>query len=327
MIQLNQVSKFYGQHQALKAVDLHIFEGECVILIGPSGCGKSTLLKSINRMVDISSGQVLVDNKEVNHYQPELLRRQIGYCIQGVGLFPHLSVKDNIAVVPRLLKWPEKEIDNRINRLMAMSELPLTYLHKRPHELSGGESQRVGVCRALAANPPILLMDEPFGAVDPLTREKLQIAFSHIQSELKKTVVFVTHDVEEAIILGDRIAVMNQGEVILCKSPGALTGPSVTPFVKAFLGNDYPLRLLNRFTLSDLNCDSGSQERCSPQALDFSEDFGPIMAIQHATTLKEILSELMRRNLSTLVLELPDGIRQSVTYTDIVAFLHVVSQS
>ena len=212
-----------GLFPALRDIDLTIAKGEFVCFLGPSGCGKSTLLKSINRMVDINGGRVIVAGRNVNDYQPELLRRQIGYCIQGVGLFPHLSVQDNIAIVPRLLKWKENDIRERTLRLMAISELPPAYLDKYPHELSGGEAQRVGVCRALAADPPILLMDEPFGAVDPLTREKLQAAFNNIQKELRKTVVFVTHDVEEAIILGDRIAVMNQGEVLLCATPGAMT--------------------------------------------------------------------------------------------------------
>ncbi len=326
MIRLLQVGKSYGPLQALNAVDLQIDAGECVVLIGPSGCGKSTLLKSINRMVTIDTGHIKVEGKDVNDYQPELLRRQIGYCIQGVGLFPHLSVKDNIAVVPRLLRWPEKDIDDRIALLMSMSELSSKYLHKKPHELSGGESQRVGVCRALAANPPILLMDEPFGAVDPLTREKLQAAFGRIQSELRKTVLFVTHDVEEAIILGDRIAVMNQGEVLECKTPAAFSAGAVDPFSKAFLGGEYPLRLLKRFTFTDLTrvlprpaAEPALKEEGAGTRLD------AVMKIEDDTTLKEILSELMRRNIGMMILETPGGAKAAVSYADIVGFLHKVS--
>jgi osmoprotectant transport system ATP-binding protein len=327
MIKLEKVDKLYGEHQALKAVDLHVFEGECVILIGPSGCGKSTLLKSINRMVDINGGRVIVAGRNVNDYQPELLRRQIGYCIQGVGLFPHLSVQDNIAVVPRLMKWNEKQIRERTLRLMAISELPPAYLDKYPHELSGGEAQRVGVCRALAADPPILLMDEPFGAVDPLTREKLQTAFNNIQRELRKTVVFVTHDVEEAIVLGDRIAVMNQGEVLLCGTPGAMTDSLLHPFVKTFLGSDYPLRLLNRYTLVDLSGTSAqpaAREDMNGSGLSTGDN--PVYTLKDTTTLKEILSELIRQNAGGLTLELPGGNRRTVTYADIASFLREVSK-
>jgi len=327
VIQLKQVDKFYGQQQALRAVDLNVQAGECVVLIGPSGCGKSTLLKAINRMVSINAGQVLVEGKDVESYQPELLRRQIGYCIQGVGLFPHLTVKDNIAVVPRLLKWQEKTIDERIERLMTMSDLPLTYLHKKPHELSGGESQRVGVCRALAADPPILLMDEPFGAVDPLTREKLQVAFNYIQQLLKKTVVFVTHDVEEAIVLGDRIAVMNKGEILACKTPGELSGTSEDAFVKTFLGNEYPIRLLKRYTYADLSQAVRDAALLTEDLEDTKRQlFKAQMSLTSTTTVKEILSELMRRNLMSLTVETPDGQLDTVSYSDIVSLLHQVSR-
>lgn len=253
MIQLRNVTKKYDKQEALRGIDLDINEGECIVLIGPSGCGKSSLLKSINRMIDIDSGEIRVFNQPIESYKVEELRRKIGYCIQGVGLFPHLSVKENIAIVLRVLKWKEEDIDQRVNELLSMTELPLSYINKRPHELSGGEAQRVGVCRALATNPSILLMDEPFGALDPLTREKVQLAFKEIQKKLHKTVVFVTHDVEEAILLADRIALMQEGKILHLDTPNKFMNLDKNEYGSDFLGKDYSLRLLKRFTLANLN--------------------------------------------------------------------------
>jgi len=252
MIQIKQLTKNYGEFEALDGVDLEIKDGECVVLIGPSGCGKTTLLKSINRMIEPSSGKIEIDGRNVNSYPPEELRSNIGYCIQNVGLFPHYSVRDNIAVVPKLLKWSKKDIDDRVDFLMDLTGLPRSYRDKKPHELSGGESQRVGVCRALAADPKILLMDEPFGAVDPMTRIKIQLAFRNIQKELKKTVVFVTHDVEEAILLADRIAVMHHGKILGYDTPEAFSHTMEEDFVQSFLGDDYPVKLLKRHRLDEM---------------------------------------------------------------------------
>ncbi|MHB8097572.1 MAG: ABC transporter ATP-binding protein [Erysipelotrichaceae bacterium] len=253
MIRLKNVTKKYDKQEALKGIDLEINDGECVVLIGPSGCGKSSLLKSINRMIEVDTGTIEVINQEIKSYKVEELRRKIGYCIQGVGLFPHLSVKENIAIVLRVLKWKEEDIDHRVNELLTMTELPLSYKNKKPHELSGGEAQRVGVCRALATNPSILLMDEPFGALDPLTREKVQIAFREIQKKLHKTVVFVTHDVEEAILLADRIALMYDGKILHLDTPSHFMNLDKNEYGSDFLGKDYALRLLKRYTLNDLD--------------------------------------------------------------------------
>lgn len=253
MIRLKNVTKKYDKQEALKGIDLEINDGECVVLIGPSGCGKSSLLKSINRMIEVDTGTIEVINQDIKSYKVEELRRKIGYCIQGVGLFPHLSVKENIAIVLRVLKWKEDDIDHRVNELLTMTELPLSYKNKKPHELSGGEAQRVGVCRALATNPSILLMDEPFGALDPLTREKVQIAFREIQKKLHKTVVFVTHDVEEAILLADRIALMYDGKILHLDTPSHFMNLDKNEYGSDFLGKDYALRLLKRYTLNDLD--------------------------------------------------------------------------
>jgi len=311
MIQLKQVSKRYGDILALDKIDLTIRDGECVVLIGPSGCGKSTLLKSINRLVDIDEGDIMVNNQNINRYQAEDLRRQLGYCIQGVGLFPHLSVFENIATVPQLLKWNKTRIDERIHSLMELTGLPLTYLTKKPHELSGGEAQRVGVCRALAADPSILLMDEPFGAVDPMTREQIQLAFRKIQRELKKTVVFVTHDMEEAILLADRIAIMHKGKILSLQSPGSLVKDQKDPFIQDFIGLDYPLRLLKRFTLKDL----AYQE--PTKALDVMTS----LSLDESSTVKEILSEILNSGSTQILVRKDNGSKVLVEIDAIIDLL------
>lgn len=322
MILLKRVFKAYGAIEALRGIDLEIPEGQCAVLIGPSGCGKSTLLKTINRMVDIDAGAIEVGGVGVEAYPPELLRRQIGYCIQGVGLFPHFTVHDNIAVVPRLLKWPESKIDARVRALMDMSGLPESYRLKKPKELSGGEAQRVGVCRALAADPPVLLMDEPFGAVDPLTRERLQLAFSEIQKALKKTVVFVTHDVEEAITLADRIVVMNQGQILDSGTPGKFAGALKDEFVVSFLGAEYPLKLLKRYEVSALGLESlPAWLGALPGAATESQLPG------HKDSLKVILSEMLRLGLQSIPVRDRDGLIVQVTYEDLTSWLKGVSRS
>ena len=252
MIKLTNIRKTYGAIRALDGLNLEVLDGECLVLIGPSGCGKSTLLKTINRLVEPESGEIAISGKPIRDYAPEILRRHIGYCIQGVGLFPHLSVYDNIAVVPRLLKWDEQKIKARVLELLTLTGLPESYQTKRPHQLSGGEAQRVGVCRALAADPDVLLMDEPFGAVDPMTREQIQLAFRDLQRRLKKTVLFVTHDLEEAILLGDRIALMHRGKILELSAPESLGQTSTDETVNAFLGPDYALRILRRTRVDQL---------------------------------------------------------------------------
>ena len=300
MIRIKQLTKNYGEFEALNGVDLEINEGECVVLIGPSGCGKTTLLKSINRMIEPNSGEIEIDDQNVNSYNLEELRRNIGYCIQNVGLFPHYSVRDNIAVVPKLLKWAKKDIDDRVDYLMDLTGLPRSYRDKKPYELSGGESQRVGVCRALAADPKILLMDEPFGAVDPMTRIKIQLAFRNIQKELKKTVVFVTHDVEEAILLADRIAIMQHGKILGYDTPEAFRHAMEEDFVQSFLGPDYPLKLLKRHRLDEM----------IPQEEESSQ-----------VTLNEILARLLQSPQGVITIQDADGKDKQLGFADLSRFL------
>lgn len=252
MIQLKNVTKTYQTVTALDNFSLEIQTGELFVLLGPSGCGKSTAIRLINALIQPTSGDILIDGKNINGIQAEKLRRGIGYVIQNVGLLPHYNVDENISIVPKLLKWPKPDIDRRVDELLELVGLSAAYKHKRPSELSGGEGQRVGVARALAANPPILLMDEPFGSVDPLSRERLQSEFYKIQKQLHKTVLFVTHDVEEAIRLADKIGIMKSGRLVGLGQPNDFIAESGDNFVKEFLGSEYALKLLARYTVADI---------------------------------------------------------------------------
>lgn len=247
MIRFENVVKKYGETTAVDKLNFEIEERELCILIGPSGCGKTTSLRIINRMIEPTEGTVYINGEDVKKFRQEFLRRQMGYVIQNIGLFPHMSVRDNIATVPKLMGWNKEKIKSRTEELLQLvGLLPGEYSTKFPRELSGGEAQRVGVARALAADPPILLMDEPFGAVDPLNRVRLQDAFARIQRELKKTVVFVTHDIDEAIRLGDRIAIMRSGKLIQYDTPENLLSFPENKFVHDFIGADRALKKLSR---------------------------------------------------------------------------------
>lgn len=222
MIALNEVSKKYSNASgwAVRGINLTIGEGEFVVILGESGCGKTTTLKMINRLVDLTSGTIEVNGQDIMSVSPIQLRRQIGYVFQAIGLFPHLTVAQNIAAVPRLLGWNRTDIDNRVCELLKLVELdPDEYASRLPRELSGGQQQRIGFARALAARPELMLMDEPFGALDPITRDHLQTQFKELQTKLGLTVVMVTHDVTEAIILADRIAVLKDGGVVFDGTP------------------------------------------------------------------------------------------------------------
>jgi osmoprotectant transport system ATP-binding protein len=252
MIELQSVSKRYGDAIVVDDLSLHIEAGTFFALIGPSGCGKSTTLRMINRLTDCSSGRILFGGQDITSLPPEALRRRIGYAIQSVGLFPHWTVAQNIATVPRLLRWPAPKITARIEELLALLQMnPGTMCGKYPHELSGGQQQRVGVARALAADPDALLMDEPFGALDPITRAALQQEIAHIHATTGKTIVFVTHDMEEALALANRIAVMDQGRLVQIGTPVELLTDPANDFVRSFVGQgDLGLRLLSTETVA-----------------------------------------------------------------------------
>jgi osmoprotectant transport system ATP-binding protein len=247
MITLEAVSKNYGDgHVAVAGLSLEIGDGEVCVLVGPSGCGKTTTLRMINRLIEPSGGRILLDGADVSAIDAIELRRGIGYVIQQGGLFPHRRVFDNVAVVPRLLGWDKDRVAARVTELLELVGLaPDRYGRRFPHQLSGGERQRVGVARALGADPPVLLMDEPFGAVDPVTRGRLQQQFLDLQAQLNKTVVLVTHDVDEAAKLADRIAVLSTGGVLeQYDTPSEILGRPATPFVADFVGADRGVRRL-----------------------------------------------------------------------------------
>ncbi len=249
-IDFEAVRMVYGANTVLDNLTMTLLSRELTVLVGPSGSGKSTLLRTVNHMVVPTSGKVLLDGRRVDSWHPEELRRGIGYVIQNVGLFPHYTVGKNVAVVPQLLRWTKARTASRVDDLLRLVGLdPGRYASRYPHELSGGEAQRVGVARALAADPPIMLLDEPFSAVDPLTRLRLQGEFLAIQRELHKTVVFVTHDVDEAIRLADRIVLLDKGRLVQFDTPETLLERPAEPFAAQFLGSDRALKRLTRISV------------------------------------------------------------------------------
>lgn len=245
MITLNHLEKKYGDTYAVRDLSLSFPDAAITALLGPSGCGKTTTLRMINRLIEPSGGQVLLDGQDTASLKPEVLRRGIGYVIQQIGLFPHLSVAQNVATVPDLLGQNRAQTAKRVDELLSLVGLePSVYRSKRPAELSGGQAQRVGVARALAADPPVLLMDEPFGALDPIARDEVQERFLNIQRELKKTVVLVSHDIDEALRMGDYVALMRAGELAQFGTPDELVRHPASEFVRQFLGDDANLRQL-----------------------------------------------------------------------------------
>ena len=230
--------QFASGSNAVRDLTLEIRDGETCVLIGPSGCGKTTTLRMINRLIDPDSGRILVDGVDTRGVDPPALRLKMGYVIQQTGLFPHMTVGANVGTVPRLWNWDRRRIDNRVDELLELVGLdPAEYRDRYPHQLSGGQRQRVGFARALAADPPILLMDEPFGAVDRITRERLQHEFIAIQRRVRKTVVFVTHDIEEAVLVGDRICVMKmQAQVAQYDTPDNVLAHPASEYVVEFIG-------------------------------------------------------------------------------------------
>ena len=246
MIRLERVTRRYGSQLAVRDLTMEFPTGQLTMLVGPSGCGKTTTLKMINRLIEPSGGRIFHDDQDVTHIDPIALRLRMGYVIQNVGLFPHMTIADNIATVPRLLHWDRARVRQRVEELLHLVGLePRTYGRRYPHQLSGGQRQRVGVARALGADPPILLMDEPFGAIDRIARERLQNEFLRIQREVRKTVIFVTHDIDEAIKLGDRIAIMNQGELVQYDTPAAILAKPASDLVIELLGPDRGLKRLS----------------------------------------------------------------------------------
>lgn len=260
MIRLEGVTKVFpgADRPAVADLTLTVTRGETLVLVGPSGCGKTTTLKMINRIIEPTSGTIWVDGRVATEVEPHLLRRSIGYVIQQVGLFPHRTVAENVATVPSLLGWEETRIRERVEELIELVGLRSELLNRYPAELSGGQQQRVGVARALAADPPVLLMDEPFGAVDPIVRTRLQDELVALQARLRKTVVFVTHDIDEAIKLGDRIAILNVGgRLEQLATPEEILKEPANAFVEDFLGGERGLKRLGLLAVGDAPLDRG----------------------------------------------------------------------
>jgi osmoprotectant transport system ATP-binding protein len=261
MIEVDELTKTYGAATVVDNVSLRVEDGEIVVVVGTSGSGKTTLLRMINRLVEPTSGRVRIDGLDTRDTPAYELRRRIGYAIQGHGLFPHRTVGQNIATVPELLKWPRRKIDARVDELLRLFQLePRQYRNRLPAELSGGQQQRVGVARALAAAPKLLLMDEPFGALDPIIRAKAQEDLVEIQKQLGTTILLVTHDMEEAIHLGNRIAVMDDGHLLQYASPREIIARPATSFVGELIGaGERPFRLLSLTTVGEISHPGNAQ--------------------------------------------------------------------
>ena len=259
MIEFRGVSKTYSgsERPVVNDLSFEVLDGEICVLVGPSGCGKTTSMRMINRLIEPTGGEILIDGEPNTAMSGTKLRRHIGYAIQQIGLFPHRTIAANIATVPQLLEWERDRISARVDELLELVGLdPEQYRNRYPAELSGGQQQRVGVARAMAADPPIMLMDEPFGAVDPITRHRLQDEFLRIQSEIKKTIVFVTHDIDEAIKMGDRIAILQQGGILAqYDTPGNILATPNSGFVSSFVGTDRVLKRLSLLRVSDVDLD------------------------------------------------------------------------
>lgn len=253
MIKFENVTKSYGKQTVIDNLNLEIKEGQFVVLIGPSGCGKTTTLKMINRLIEPNSGKICISNKDILKLNPVNLRRTIGYVIQQIGLFPNMTVEQNILVVPKLLKYPKKKCSEIVRSLLELVDMSYEeYAHKYPSEMSGGQQQRIGVLRALAASPPIVLMDEPFGALDPITRETLQEEIKKIQKKLHKTIIFVTHDMDEALRLADTIVFMNNGRVVQIASPEEMLNNPAEDIIKSFMGKRIQNSDYNSILASDV---------------------------------------------------------------------------
>jgi len=282
MIEFDSVSKYFNGVPAVSNLTLNIRKGEFTILIGTSGSGKSTTLKMINRLIEPNEGHIRFAGEDIREQDPKALRRRMGYAIQSIGLFPHWTVAHNIATVPGLLKWPKKQIENRVDELLSLVGLePAQFRHRYPHQLSGGQQQRVGVARALAADPEVLLMDEPFGALDPVTRGSLQQEIMRIHKLLGRTIVLVTHDIDEALTLGDNIVLMDGGKVVQQGTPLTLLAKPENDFVRDFFGrSERGIRLLSQRTVA--------QSVRADERLDGTP-------IHQEMTLREALSQFLDR--------------------------------
>jgi osmoprotectant transport system ATP-binding protein len=304
MIKFRGVSKTYAgsDRPVVNDLSFEILEGEICVLVGPSGCGKTTTMRMVNRLIEPTKGEILIDGEPNTAMSGTQLRRKIGYAIQQIGLFPHRTIAENIATVPSLLDWDKRRIKARVDELLELVGLdPDDYRGRYPAELSGGQQQRVGVARAMAADPPIMLMDEPFGAVDPITRERLQDEFLNIQQDIRKTIVFVTHDIDEAIKMGDKIAILKQGGFLVqYDTPENILSNPNSEFVASFVGNDRILKRLSLTRVGDMQLEPANGG---------TED---LPRISEQLNVKDALSEIIGSGTTKGVVE-KDGERRLLT--------------
>jgi osmoprotectant transport system ATP-binding protein len=296
MIEIRGLVKRYpgAAHPAVDHLTLTVPEGCVCVLIGPSGCGKTTTMRMINRLVEPDAGSIRVGGRDVTHIDPVSLRRSIGYVIQQVGLFPHWTIADNIATVPKLLGWDEGRIATRVDELLELVGMePATFRPRFPRELSGGQKQRVGVARALAADPPVMLMDEPFASLDPITRGRLQDEFLRILRSLRKTIVFVTHDIDEALKLGDHIAILRDGTLVQYDTPGAILARPADAFVESFVGTDRALKRMGLILVE--------------AALEVAGPVAPPLSIPAQANLRDALVRMLESGVDSLVVTGANG--------------------
>jgi osmoprotectant transport system ATP-binding protein len=321
-IVFDQVSKTFSANPfpAVSSVSFRVTAGDLVVLLGPSGCGKTTLLKMVNRLYEPDSGTIRLNGQDIHSLPINKLRRKIGYVIQQVGLFPHMTIHRNIAVVPRLLGWSEDRINERVETLLELIGLPRSYLDRKPRQLSGGEQQRVGLARALAADPDILLMDEPFAAVDAINRERLQDELLRLQCRLNKTILFVTHDVDEAFRLADRILVMNAGKLVQYDSPIKLINRPANEYVRKLLNTDDALRHLSLMNVRSI---LKARSEDHPSNTESQSTEAPQPVLSPADNLRTALSLLLQSGQGSLPVREDSGvILGEISLKDVRSMLH-----
>jgi len=311
MIEFKNVSKVYNSNvQAVKDVSFKAEKGEIVILIGPSGCGKTTLLRMVNQLEEITDGEIIVNNTSVKQLDPIEMRRKIGYVIQSNGLFPNMTIEKNVMIVPDLLNWDRKKKHDRFNYLMELIGLhPDKYRKRYPHELSGGQQQRIGVARALAADPPVMLMDEPFGALDPIIRNRLQEEFLQIQREVKKTILFVSHDIDEAVKMGDKIALLHDGKVMQYDRPVEILNHPKNEFVSEFVGQDRVLKSTSLYNVKNLS---------ESIALYPCDESNNVKTIKESTSIRIVISMLLNQEADLLIVEDEQGNKKGCLTLDLI---------
>jgi osmoprotectant transport system ATP-binding protein len=292
-IEFREVSKRYEGREthAVHELSLSVPAGDICVLIGPSGSGKTTAMKMVNRLIDITSGDITIGGQSVRSLDLTELRRGIGYVFQQIGLFPHMSVEDNIGTVPRLLDWPKQRIHERVAELLELVGLEQSDARRYPGQFSGGQRQRIGVARAMAADPPIMLMDEPFGAIDPITRERLTNDFLRLHAEVRKTVIFVTHDIDEAIKVGNRVAILKDGRLVQYGTPDEILAAPADDFVADFVGADRGLKRLRLRELRDIELEPAPE----------NGDAAGLPTVDERTSLRDALSLMITRRVSALV--------------------------